>query len=510
MWRVSILVMLLMSCQVFANEYLVKYQNTSAFSAMMSLSDTGEVKVLGTHTPGHLIKVDVSAENEAQNLANLLSNPSIEYVVPNFELQILQEPGENIALRSQWALEKVQAEKAWARAGNRGSKNIVVALIDTGADSSHESLNGNMLAGFDFIDNDRDPMDETLGLNPGHGTHCAGVIGATGLIAGGTVGISPEVSIMPLRALDKNGKGDLASAIRAIDYATLHGAQVISSSWGAWVTRATAGPLLEAIQRADQKGIIFVSAAANDGKNNDVNEVYPANNGFSNSITVAASGLDDEKPSWSNFGSSSVHLASPGVSILSTLPHNKYGEMNGTSMATPLVAGLVALLKAQDPALTGAQIRALLQTSGTPVKIQSACHCRVDAFAAVDAVKSQKLTVVPAAATMARGSFLTLSTVYGRAPFRFVSNHPEVASVNEAGVLTALSFGTTRVRVTDGNGKVASSLDFNVSAEARAPASNTAHSVGRRGLRPPQLCPLGKQKLCDVVCKVQPHLRFCN
>jgi thermitase len=488
---------LLLSSQVFAKEYLVKYQSNNAFAAMMNFSSTGDITVLSNHTRGQLVTVDIAPQNEVEILAQLMSNPSIEYVVPNIKLHTFAAPVDTMALKSQWAIAKVQVEKAWERAGNKGSKNVVVAVIDTGVDSAHESLAKNVIAGYDFADNDNDPMDETGGQNPGHGTHCAGVIGATGLVDGGTVGMSPEVSIMPLRFLDKNGSGDLDKAVKAIDYAVEHGVQVISASWGATVSRATAAPLLEAIKRADDKGIIFVAAAANDGKNNDSTNVFPANSGFPNSITVAASGPNDEKPYWSNFGTANVHLASPGVKIMSTLPKNKYGELDGTSMATPLVAGLVALVKAQDPTLTGAQIRALLQTTGAQVKIQTACNCRVDAFAAVDAVKSQKMTVVPAAATLATGGTLNLSVLYGQAPFKFVSSNPAVASVSETGTLTAAGNGITRVSVTDAAGKVASTLDIHVGANGTDP-------------KPPGDCPLGSQKLCDIICKVKPELPFCQ
>lgn len=504
MKRILFLSALLISSQVFAKEYLVKYHSNNAFSTMTTLSNQGQIRVLDNHTIGRLITVDINAKDEAHSLAQLLSNPAIEYVVPNFKLRAYSAPVDAAGLKSQWAIAKVQVEKAWERAGNKGNKSVIVAVIDTGVDYSHESLAKNMIAGYDFADNDSDPMDVT-GQNPGHGTHCAGVIGATGLVEGGTVGISPEVSIMPLRFLNAAGSGDLDNAVKAIDYAIAHGAMVISASWGASVPRATAAPLLEAIKRADDKGVIFVSAAANDGKNNDSTEVYPANNGYPNSITVAASGPNDEKPSWSNFGTAKVHVASPGVKIMSTLPKNKYGELDGTSMATPLVSGLVALLKAQDASLTGAQIRALLQTTGAQVSIQTACNCRVDAFAAVDAVLAKKMTVVPAAATIATGEGLPLTVLYGQAPFKFVSSNPAVATVTDAGAITAASNGTTRISVTDAAGKTASTLDINVGAKGSENPPGGGTPPGDPGA-----CPIGDQKLCDIICKVKPTLPFCQ
>ncbi len=521
MKRILFLSALLVSSQVFAGEYLVKYRNTSAFSALSTLSYNNQIQVLDNHTVGNLVTVDINKENEAPILASLLTNPAVEYVVPNFKLHTFSAPLEPSALKAQWAIAKVQVEKAWQRAGNKGSKNVLVAVIDTGVDYTHDSLKPNMVQGYDFAENDNDPMDKTGFQNPGHGTHCAGVIGATGIIEGGTIGISPEVSIMPLRFLTENGSGDLGNAIKAIDYAIANKVQVISASWGASVPRATAAPLLEAVKRADDAGLIFVSAAANDGKNNDSTEVYPANNGFPNSITVAASGPNDERPSWSNFGTAKVHLASPGLNITSTLPGNKYGDLSGTSMATPLVSGLVALLKAQDSSLTGAQIRAILQSTGAKAQIQTACNCRVDAFAAVDAVLAKKMTLVPAAATIASGDKINFQVWQGTAPFQFVSSNTSVANVNANGELTGSGNGTTIVTVTDSTGKTAATLDINVGAKTQPtpPPSNPGNpqptpppqDPGNPGNPPsnPGNCPLGDPTLCQIICQIAPTLPFC-
>ena len=228
-----------------------------------------------------------------------------------------------------------------------------------------------MVQGYNFKDNNNDPMDKTSpGGNPGHGTHCSGIIGGTGLIDGGIEGISPVVSIMPLRFLDESGQGDIDSAIKAIDYAVQQKVAVISASWGATIGADQAKPLVEAIKRADDAGIIFVAAAANDGADNDTVSVFPANSGLPGTITVGATDSNDTKPSWSNYGVKSVHVSAPGDSIMSSLPGNQYGNLSGTSMATPLVSGLVALLKAQDPTLTGVQTRALLQLTGAKISME--------------------------------------------------------------------------------------------------------------------------------------------
>jgi len=517
MKRILFLAALLVSSQVLAGEYLVKYRSNNAFSTLSTMSHQSQIQVLDNHTVGRLVKVSVNPNNEAPILASLLSNPNIEYVVPNFKLHTFSAPLDPMALKNQWANAKVQAEQAWQRAGNRGNKNVLVAVIDTGVDYTHASLAPNMVQGFDFAGNDNDPMDTTGMQNPGHGTHCAGVIGATGLVDGGIIGISPEVSIMPLRFLTENGSGDLNNAIKAIDYAIANRVQVISASWGATVPRATAAPLLEAVKRADDAGVIFISAAANDGKNNDSTEVYPANNGLPNSITVAASGPNDEKPSWSNYGTAKVHLASPGLNITSTLPGNKYGDLSGTSMATPLVSGLVALMKAQNPSLTGAQARAILQVTGAKAQVQTACNCRVDALAAVDAVLTQKMFLVPSAATINASETINFQVLNGTAPFTFVSSNTSVANVTNDGILTGAGNGTTIITVTDASGKTAATLDINVGAkQSPPPPPNNPGNPPSQPPGPPNnpgtpgQCPLGDPMICQIICQLEPSLPFCG
>jgi thermitase len=501
--------LLVVGSQAFAAEYLVKYKNSSALNMMNTMSMNSTTMQVMDHNPtASLVKVDVATKNAGRTLASLLAQPGVEYVVPNFKLKAFTAPVSTAALKEQWAIAKVQAEKAWNRAGNKGSKNVIVAVIDTGVDYRHESLAPNMIPGFNFKDNNADPMDKTGFQNPGHGTHCAGAVGATGLVDGGIVGLAPNVSIMPLRFLGEDGGGDLNNAIKAIDYAVEKGAHVISASWGAAVPRSQAAPLIEAVKRADDKGVIFVAAAANDGKNNDKVDMYPANNGFPNSITVAASGSGDAKPSWSNYGTATVHVAAPGENIMSTLPSNKYGNLSGTSMATPLVSGLVALMKSQDPSLTGAQIRAILQTTGAKVSIETACNCRVDAYGAVDAVMAKKMVVVPAAATMKPQDTLALSILNGKAPFKFVSSNPAVATVADNGTMTAVGNGTTVITVTDADGKSATSLNMNVGAATNTPDPGNPGNPGNPG--EPGECPLGDPMYCQIACQIMPELPFCQ
>ena len=484
------------SAEQVPGEYLVKYKG-SAVVSIASLKSVPMVRLMDHNPKGNLVKVKVKPETEAQALARIMKDPNVEYVVPNAKLYAFRAPVSVEAMKEQWSLSKVRAEEAWNRAGSRGSKNVVIAVIDTGVDYNHPSLRPNMVAGYDFKENDSDPMDKTSQQNPGHGTHCAGIMGATGLVDGGVLGMSPVVSIMPIRFLGEDGSGDLNAAIKSVDYAIEKKVQVVSASWGATIPRAQAGPLIEAIKRVDDAGIIFVSAAANDGKNNDNTDVFPANAGFPNSITVAASGPNDEKPQWSNYGKRTVHVAAPGLDIMSTLPNNGYNKLSGTSMATPLVSGLVALLKSIDPALTGAQTRALLQLTGAKAEIETACNCRVDAMSAVDTLMSKKMFVFPAAATIAKGETLQFGAYNGEAPFTFESANTATGTINEQGLFTAVADGETTVTVKDAKGQVSTSLAIRV--------GGTGGGGGGGGQ-----CPFQDPALCQILCQVQPDLPFCN
>lgn len=481
-----------------AAEFLVKYKNQAGLNSIMETARVrmNTMQVMDRHAPGQFVKVKITKNAEARTLAELSSNPNIQWVTPNFKLEAFRAPVNATALRSQWAMSKVQAEKAWTRAGNKGKRDIIVAVIDTGVDYRHQALAPNMIAGYDFAGNDADPQDETSSANPGHGTHCAGVVGATGLIDGGIVGMGAGVSMMPIRFLDKNGSGDLNNGIKSIDFAIEKGAHVISASWGASVARAQAAALIEAVERADAKGVIFVAAAANDGANNDSKDVFPANVNSENMISVAASGESDAKPQWSNYGKAMVHLASPGENIMSTLPGDKYGNLSGTSMATPLVAGMVGFLKSQDPTLTGKQIRALLQTTGAKVAIETACNCRVDAFNAVDHLLSKKPWVVPAAASVDLNGTINVSMVNGVAPFTYASSNPAALTVDAQGVAKGLAEGVSTITVTDANGVAVSSLDYNVGLKASAPGGGD--------------CPLGDAAMCESICAIMPDLPFCT
>lgn len=506
------------SSNVEAAKYVVKFKsNSSRFEKSVSSRNFHGLRLVDSHPQGKLILIDLgknSSKQKADKLVKLLQDPEVQYVVENIQFKAFNLPNDP-EISKQWGIAKVRAEQAW-KAGV-GSKDVVVAVIDTGVDLKHSDLKDNAwinkkevpgngtdddgngyvddINGYDFAENDSDPHDETSAQNPGHGTHCAGIVGAVGDNGQGITGISQRVSIMALRFLNSSGSGDLMSAVKAIDYAIENGAQIISASWGASVKAAQAEPITEAISRANDKGVIFVAAAANDGKNNDKFEVYPANTPLPNVVTVAASTDGDSKPSWSNFGRAKVSLSAPGEKIYSTLPLEKYGELSGTSMATPMVSGMIALMLSHNKDLSPPEAKALLQASGQKVSIETACNCRVDAASVVERVRAGELTVVPQAATLAPQATLQFSAWGGKGPYRYSSSSEDIATVNENGLLTAKAAGEVTVSVTDGKRQMSQSQTIRVVVPDETGGGEE--------------CPLGDPALCEMMCVISPDLPWC-
>lgn len=492
-----------------AGEFLVKYK-PHAYVSMMSFYG---MSVEDSHKDINLFKVSIPKKLETKVIVDLFQSGSIDYIVPNAKVHAYRAPLTASALKDQWHIAKINAEQAWQKAGNRGSHKVTVAVIDTGVDYNHPSLKGNMVEGYDYHQNDADPMDIVGTQNPGHGTHCAGIMGANGLEEGGTIGISPELSIMPIRFLGEDGSGDLNNAIKAIDLAISKKVDIISASWGAAIPRDQATPLLEAIQRAEAAGLIFVAAAANDGKNNDVTSEMPANAGFSNVISVAASDAQDAKPSWSNYGKSSVHVASPGNAIMSTLPGGKYDNLSGTSMATPLVAGLIGFLKAQDPTLTPQQVRAILQTTGVKANITTQCNCRIDALAATTLVVDKKMYVVPAAGTYATDAKIKFEAPNAQGAVQWASSDANIMKIEANGEAQALKDGEVTITATDAQGIKAQTLTMFVGKPQGSEPGNPGNpgEPGNPGMPGnPGDCPFEDEQTCQALCQIMPDMPFCK
>ena len=302
----------------------------------------------------------------------------------------------------QWALGKIGAAQAWDV--STGSSQVVVAVIDTGIDYDNADLAANMwvnpnagsdgfgydLHGYDFANNDSDPMDDN-----GHGTHVAGIIGAVGNNGTGVTGVNWSVSLMSVKSLNADGSGYLSEALRAINYVTMMrsvydvNVRVINASWGSTTFSAA---MNTAIQAAGNAGILFVTAAGNNAANNDATGQYPANYAATNILSVAASDKKDSLAGFSNYGAATVDVAAPGVTIYSTLLDDTYGAYSGTSMAAPYVSAIAALCWAVDANATVDEVREAIidgceTTTGLTGKVVS--NGRVNAYNTLEIIQSQ-------------------------------------------------------------------------------------------------------------------------
>ena len=213
------------------------------------------------------------------------------------------------------------------------------------------------VVGWDFAGNDNNPLD-----GESHGTHTAGIIGASGNNKRGVSGMNWEVSLMPVKIFGDQGQSIPVSALAdAIRYSARAGAQISNNSWG-YYGGYTGDPIYNAIAYAGKKGQLFVTAAGNDGRNNDYSRyrAYPASYNLGNILSVAATNESGWLAWYSNYGGHNVDIAAPGSNIVSTVPDAKYASYSGTSMATPFVTGAAALLLAQDPKRSASELKQLL------------------------------------------------------------------------------------------------------------------------------------------------------
>ena len=324
-------------------------------------------------------------------LQRLKEDPEVEYAEPNYYLysnqQAYSATSAAIGVVESWSVQS----------GNGGGEAPIIAILDSGVDINHRvfkntgrlwtnpgELNHNGydddrngyrddIHGWNFIENNPNVDDPAQGT--GHGTHVAGIaVGVSEEINNFKPNNAPpaKVQIMALKFLDAQGVGKTSNAIEAIYYAVDNGARVINNSWGG---RNYSAALHEALTYAYNKGVIIVSAAGNNGTDNDLNPMYPASYDVPSMISVAAVDNYDRLAEFSNYGAETVHVTAPGVAIYSTVPTGtgrEYYYKSGTSMAAPFIAGLAAMLIREAPGLTGYQIKEkILQSSPSVTRCTS-------------------------------------------------------------------------------------------------------------------------------------------
>jgi thermitase len=322
----------------------------------------------------------------SQAVAYYSSKLEVVYAEPNYIYRAAWTPNDP-RLSQQYAMPRTKAIEGWDQM--RGAPDIVIAIVDTGVDYNHEDLAAKMLPGYDFVDDDADPMDLD-----GHGTHCAGIAAAATNNGIGVAGMAPNCSVMPVRVLGPGG-GTAAWVAGGITYAADNGAHVISMSL-AGGSPSTA--IHDACKYSITRGAIPIAAAGNHGT---TQMVYPA--GHPEVLAVANTDQNDNRNPSSAYGDW-VDVAAPGTSIMSTLPGNSYGNNTGTSMACPYVAGLAGLIKSTWRAATPVQIRNQIQNNsdfvGTFVK-----YGRINVLRSVPTlVTTDPYALAPNAASMFEGT----------------------------------------------------------------------------------------------------------
>jgi len=404
-------------------EVLVKFKSGVSMDAIDALSArfNDQVEDRIENAPGWIAIDDLDDANSAATVREYLLLPEVEYAEENFEISLSEAVDSSIVpvfprdpqFIEQWALANsgqrggkegadISAPLAWGV--TTGSQEVVVAVLDTGVDYKHEDLEPNMWTrpasmeayqddqlgpvdderGFNAIVNESDPMDDN-----GHGTHCAGIIGAEGENDLGIAGVNWKVRIMPLKFMNAGGSGTTKDAIEAINYAINRkkagvNVRIISASWGS-TQRSRA--LEDVIRKAYEADILFVAAAGNSSVNNDRMPHFPSSYNVPNVVSVAALDRNDQLAKFSNWGVKSVAIGAPGVDILSTWLGNAYEEKSGTSMATPVVAGVAALIVAEHPRMAVDDVRKKLLASTDPIvalKGKTVTGGRINAAKALD------------------------------------------------------------------------------------------------------------------------------
>lgn len=305
----------------------------------------------------------------------LLANSDVRYVESDYLITASKTPNDPL-FATQYGLGNaadadIDASEAW----ESKTKCAKVAVLDSGVDIDHPDLASNLWTnsketeGNGKDDDDNGYVDDYYGVDVrtgrgsgvdqnGHGTHVAGTIAAVANNGVGVSGVCWTGNVMSVKFMSANGSGATSDAVEGIEYAVKKGAKIINASFG---SSSKSSALQDAVNYAQDNGVLIVAAAGNDGKDIDNSPVYPASYADSNILTVAASTSGDQLAAFSNYGDTSVDVAAAGENILSTYMGDSYRVLSGTSMAAPMIAGMAGILRAKNKEASYSQLRAGLR-----------------------------------------------------------------------------------------------------------------------------------------------------
>jgi len=401
----------------------------------------------------------IAATGPGAMISQIAAHPRVVRVEPDRKVYAI-----DAELDDSWGVKHIGAGTVHD-GGNKGA-GVKVGILDSGIDYTHPDLDDNYVTGYDFVNDDNNPMDDY-----GHGTHVAGTLAAEDN-GSGVVGVAPEASLYALKVLDADGGGYVSDVVAGIDWCVDNEIDVISMSLGGGYSE-----LLENACNAaygDGAGVLLVASAGNSGNppGRGDNVEYPAR--FESVIAVAATDNSDNRARWSSTGPA-VELAAPGVNIYSTIPGGEYGYKSGTSMSCPHVAGTAALVIAAGIADVRTQLQTTADDLGASGQDPLYGFGLVNAKAAVGAVTPPpvlvSIEVTPAEASIevgstqqftATGTYEDESTADITSEVTWVSSNTSVATI-EAGLATGLSEGTTDITA-NSNGKESNTATLTVTA----------------------------------------------
>lgn len=370
----------------------VDYENVPSFSSLIAPfgitaivqlhPDIRDEKLINTY------QVEFTEIHKIKELINIIAAfENVEYAEPKALHKHCLTPNDTYYNSTyQWGLFKISAGQAWDI--STGSSSIVVAVTDNAIKTTHPDLTNKLIAGYDVAEGDSDP--NPAGGNDGeHGTHVSGIVGAQSNNSAGVASIGYNTSVMPVK-IGRDSDGALTAGYEGITWAADNGAHVINMSWGGG-TAGTYGQ--NVINYAYNLGCIIVAAAGND---NASTMFYPA--AYENVISVASTSSTDAKSSFSQYGTW-IDISSPGSNIYSTVPNTSYAYMSGTSMASPMVAGLVGLMLSVNPTLPQADVIDCLLNTADNIDAQNSGYIgmlgsgRIDAYAALQCMQSSAVSL---------------------------------------------------------------------------------------------------------------------
>ncbi len=386
------------SAEFVAGEVVVKFK-PNKLSGQDSLQKDG-IRVVEASPRGGLVRVAVTPGTEAETIETLAARSDVEFATLNYFVHTMVEPDDYYYQNNyQWGIDKIMAPQAWDI--NTGAESIVIAVVDTGMDLDHPDLvsklwvNSDEIAGngldddgngyvddrygYDFYNNDSTPDDDN-----GHGSHVSGIAAAATNNGTGVAGVSWGAKLMPLKALNQYGGGSTAGVAQAIYYAVDNGAHVINMSLGATGSSWPCGwsDVENALNHAVNNNVLVVVASGNDGKYG-----VSCPGAYDQVMAVGATTSSDARAYFSNWGPR-LDIVAPGNAIYSTLSNGGYGYKSGTSMATPHVAGLAALVWGMDISQSAGEVRQTIETSaddlGSAGKDETYGYGRINAYAALE------------------------------------------------------------------------------------------------------------------------------